>query len=402
MWDVLLTECHVASCAPGASGVCRDAALAIAGDRIAWVGPASRLPRKEARQTIRLDGAWITPGLIDCHTHLVFAGNRAQEWDRRANGATYEEIARAGGGILSTVKATRAASEDSLVDSAALRARAMARQGVTTIEIKSGYGLDLDTELKMLRAAARVGPRANVHVVRSFLGAHTIPPEFREDRAGYVDLLCGTLIPAVAREKAASALDVFCESIAFTPEETDRIFHAARKHGFSTRIHAEQLSDCGGAALAAKHGALSADHLEHLGDEGIAAMKQAGTVAVVLPCAFYFLKETKKPPIVQLRAAGVPIAVATDCNPGTSPSTSPLLALNMACTLFGLTPEEALAGMTVNAARALGIASETGTLEAGKRADLAIWNVSDPSELCYWLGADLLKARYVSGHLAQD
>ncbi len=398
MWDLLYTECHAATMA-GAEpyGVIRDAAIAIADGRIAWIGAAKDRPDHEVRETRRLDSAWVTPGLIDCHTHLVFGGNRAREWEMRAQGKTYEEIARAGGGILSTVRATREASEDDLVQSATARARVMARQGVTTLEIKSGYGLELESESRMLRAAARVGEAVGMRVSRTFLGAHALPPEYRESRTVYVDLVCNTMIPAIAREQLADAVDAFCETIAFTPAETERVFAAATANGLRVKLHAEQLSDQGGATLAAKYCALSADHLEHLSEAGIAAMKQSGTVAVVLPCAFYFLRETRKPPIAVLRKAGVPIAVATDCNPGTSPTASPLMALNMACTLYGLTPEEALAGMTCHAARALGLEDETGTLERGKSADLAIWAISDPAELAYWIGADLLRGRLLEG-----
>jgi len=398
MWDLLLTDCHAATMT-GAEpyGAIRDAAIAIAGGRIAWVGAAKALPQHDARETRPLDGAWVTPGLIDCHTHLVFAGNRAREWELRAKGATYEDIARAGGGILSTVRATREASEDALVQSATGRARAMAHQGVTTLEIKSGYGLDLETESRMLRAAARVGEAAKIRISRSFLGAHALPPEYGDNRKAYVDLVCHEMIPAIAEAGLVDAVDAFCETIAFTPAETERVFAAARAHKLRVRLHAEQLSDQGGAALAAKYHALSADHLEHLSDDGIAALKQSGTVAVVLPCAFYFLRETRKPPIVALRSANVPIAVATDCNPGTSPTASPLMALNMACTLYGLTPEEAITGMTRHAARALGLEAEIGTLEANKSADLAIWAIADPAELAYWIGADLLRGRYLKG-----
>jgi imidazolonepropionase len=393
-FDLLLVDCHAATMAGGGApyGAIRDAAIGITDGHVAYVGPRADLDAREARS---LDGAWVTPGLIDCHTHLVFAGNRATEWEMRAKGATYEEIARAGGGILSTVRATRAASENELVEQSLPRANAMVQQGVTTVEIKSGYGLDLDSELKMLRAAATVGERAGLQVSPTFLGAHTLPPEYRGDRAGYVDLVCGKMIPAIARGKLADAVDAFCETIAFTPEETERVFATARTHGLRVKLHAEQLSNSRGAILAARYGALSADHLEHLCDEGVAAMAQAGMVAVLLPTAFYFLRETKKPPIAALRGAGVPLAIATDCNPGTSPVASPLIALSMACTLYGLTPEEALAGMTRNAGIALN--SRAGTLAAGKPADLAIWRVSDPSELCYWIGADLLLDRYVAG-----
>jgi imidazolonepropionase len=403
MWDILLLECQAATMVSRSVtpyGAIRDAAIGIVGDHLAFVGPLKSLPAGPedcARTVIRLGGAWVTPGLVDCHTHLVFAGNRAGEWDARMRGRNYEEIAFAGGGILSTVRATRAVSEDALAESAAERARAMARQGVTTIEVKSGYGLDLENEMKMLRAAARVGERAHVRVLRTFLGAHALPPEYKDDRAAYIDLVCQQMIPTIAREKLADAVDGFCETIAFTPTETERVLAAASAHGLRVKLHAEQLSDSGGAILAAKYAALSADHLEYLSDAGVAAMARTGTVAVLLPAAFYFLRETRKPPVEALRRACVPIAIATDCNPGTSPVASPLIALNLACTLFEMTPEEALAGMTRNAAHALGLGSEIGTLEAGKSADLAIWNISDPAELAYWIGADLLRDRIISG-----
>ena len=397
MWDVLLADCHAATMAGVDYGSIRDAAIAIESGRIAWIGEAKDRPSCEAKEIQHLGSAWVTPGLIDCHTHLVFGGNRAWEWELRAKGKSYEEIAQAGGGILSTVRATRSCSEEQLANSAAARARKMTAQGATTIEIKSGYGLDLETEAKMLRAAARVGELADVRVVRTFLGAHAVPQEFKDNRKAYVALVCNELIPAIARERLAEAVDVFCETIAFAPAETERVFAAAKGHGLDVKIHAEQLSDSSGAALAARYSALSADHLEHLSDDGIAAMKQSDTVAVVLPCAFYFLRETRKPPIEKLRTAGVPIAIATDCNPGTSPTASPLIALNMACTLFGLTPEEALTGMTRHAARALGLQDDIGTLEPGKSADLAVWNIDVPAELAYWIGADLLRGRYLKG-----
>ncbi|HUO97051.1 MAG TPA: imidazolonepropionase [Rhizomicrobium sp.] len=393
MWDVLLLDCQA-----GPSPRIRDAAIGIARGRLAFVGPTDSLPgrpRDLAREIRPLGGAFVTPGLIDCHTHLVFAGNRAGEWDMRARGASYEEIARAGGGILATVRATRKASEDELVDAAVPRAAKLAHEGVTTVEIKSGYGLDLECELKMLRAAARVGEKAHVRVRRTFLGAHAVPPDC--ERGEYLRLLCEEMIPAAARGHLADAVDAFCETIAFAPDEVERVFAAAQAHGLALRLHAEQLTDCGGAALAARHGALCADHLEHLGEAGIAAMAGAGTVAVLLPTAFYFLRETKKPPVEALRAAGVAMAVATDCNPGTSPVVSLLTAMNMACTLFGLTPEEALVGVTRNAARALGLDAETGALETGKWADLAVWNIIDPAELSYWIGAGLLQDRYLEG-----
>lgn len=396
MWDILLKGCHAATMQGTGYGAIRDAAIAIEGDHIAWIGRADECPSRDARETRQLNGAWVTPGLIDCHTHLIFAGSRAHEWEQRLKGPSYEQIARGGGGIVSTVKATRAATEDSLVASGAERVRQMAAQGATTVEIKSGYGLDLETERKMLRATARIGEQTNMRVVRTFLGAHNLPPEFATDRTGYVDLVCEIMIPEIATEKLAEAVDVFCETIAFTLAETERIFAAAKAHGFDVKIHAEQLSNQGAAALAAKCGALSADHLEHLDDRGVLALAKAGTVAVLLPCAFYFLRETQKPPLEALRRANVPIAIATDCNPGTSPSVSPLLALNMACTLWGMMPEEALAGMTRNAARALG-RDDIGTLEAGRAADLAVWNVSELSELAYWMGSDLLQDRYFAG-----
>ncbi|MBV8976615.1 MAG: imidazolonepropionase [Alphaproteobacteria bacterium] len=394
MWDVLLLDCNAATMLGDAAfGAIRDAAIGIRDGRIAYIGPRSGSGPAQVKRS--LGGAWVTPGLIDCHTHLVFAGNRASEWDARRRGMSYEEIARAGGGILSTVRATRAASEDELVAQAQPRLAALRAQGVTTVEIKSGYGLDTETELRLLRAAGRLAH--DMRVSRTFLGAHALPPECALDRAGYVERVCDEMIPAVARERLADAVDVFCETIAFTPAETARIFAAARARGLGVKVHAEQLSNSGAAALAAECGALSADHLEHLDEAGISALAKAGSVAVMLPAAFYFLRESRKPPVAALRAAGVAMAVATDCNPGTSPCTSPLLVLNMACTLFDLTPEEALAGMTRNAARALGLALETGTLEVGKSADLAIWNVGEPAELAYWLGADLLRDRYFRG-----
>src|ERR1700743_3562603 len=342
MLDLLLTDCHLATMVDG-YGIVRDAALGIADGRIAYAGPRIDAP---ARETRALGGAWVTPGLIDCHTHLVFGGRGAGEWEMRRQGRSYEDIARAGGGILSSVRATRAASEDALVASPQRRADAMKRQGVTTIEVKSRYGLDLETELKMLRAAGRLD---GVRVSRTFLGAHALPPEYKDDRTAYVDLVCGTMIPQAA--PLAEAVDAFCESIAFTPAETARVFEAAAASGLRVKLHAEQLSSQGGGMLAAAHNALSADHLEHVSDSCIAAMAKAGTVAVLLPIAFYFLLETKKPPVAALRAAGVPIAIATDCNPGTSPAASPLVALNMACTLLDLAPEEGLVGLHAAAAR---------------------------------------------------
>jgi imidazolonepropionase len=395
MFDTLWVDCRLATMAPGAApyGALERGALAMKNGKIVWVGFAADLPKPPdefAHEVRRCDGAWISPGLVDCHTHLVFGGDRAREFELRLQGANYEEIARAGGGILSTVAATRAASLDDLVASAAKRLAGLTREGVTTVEIKSGYGLDLETELKMLQAAAHL---KDARIVRTFLALHALPPEFKDDRAAYVDLVADVMVPAIATAGAADALDAFCDNIGFTPEETERVFAAAREHGLPVKLHAEQLSNQRGAALAARYNALSADHLEYLDDDGVAAMAQAGTVAVLLPAAFYCLRETKLPPVDKLRAARVPMAVATDCNPGTAPMTSPLLAMNMACTLFRLTPEEALAAMTREAARALGLQDEIGTLEVGKAADLAIWDVTHPAELSYWLGAPLLRER---------
>lgn len=402
MWDTLWIGANLATMAHdgAAYGAIHDGAIAAKDGRISWIGARAALPGPTetlAHKVVRADGAWITPGLIDCHTHLIFGGDRAHEFEMRLEGAAYEDIARAGGGIVSTVAATRAASEQELTDAAAQRLSSMVRQGLTTVEIKSGYGLDLETELKMLAAAQSLGARMNVRVRRTFLGLHALPPEFRDDRAAYVQLVADVMIPAIAASGAADAVDAFCEGIGFTVGEVDYFFSAARTHGLEVKLHAEQLSNLHGAALAARYRALSADHLEYLDDAGIAAMANAGTVAVLLPGAFYFLRETQLPPIAKLRAAGIALAVAGDCNPGTSPITSPLAALNMACTLFRLTPEEALAGMTRHAARALNLQDEIGTLEIGKACDLAVWNVNRPAELAYWLGADLLRARVFNG-----
>lgn len=399
MWDHLLIGGHAATLRKDAQayGAVRDAAIGLEAGRIAWIGPRADLPgppRALAREVRELDGAWVTPGLIDAHTHLVFGGDRAGEWEARLNGASYEDIARGGGGILSTVRATRAASEDALVASAQRRLHALMRQGVTTVEVKSGYGLDRDSELKMLRAAGRLD---GARVRRTLLAAHAVPPEYRDNRAAYVDLICDDIIPAAAAEGLADAVDAYCETIGFTPAEVARVFEAAAVHGLRVKLHAEQLSDQDGAALAARFGALSADHLEHLSAEGVAAMAAAGVAAVLLPGAYYFLRDATPPPVAALRQAGVAMALATDCNPGTSPLTSPLLAMNLACTLFRLTPEEALAGFTRNAARALGLQDEIGTLEVGKAADLAVWRIDEPAELAYWLGADLLAGRWRAG-----
>jgi imidazolonepropionase len=378
-------------------GVVEDGVVASSGGRIAYAGPAAAAPAFEARETIDCEGRWITPGLIDPHTHLVFGGDRAHEFELRLAGASYEEIARAGGGIVSTMKATRAASRAELVASALPRLDALIAEGLTTIEIKSGYGLSLDDELKSLRAARALADARQVSVTTTFLGAHALPPEYAGDADGYIDLVCREMIPAVAAEGLADAVDAFCEGIGFTPAQTRRVFEAARAHGLPVKLHAEQLSNLNGAALAAEFGALSADHLEHLDAAGIAAMAQAGTTAVLLPGAFYFVRETKLPPIEALRAAGVPLALATDCNPGTSPLTSLLLTLNMAATLFRMTVDECLAGVTREAARAIGRLGSVGTLEAGKACDLAIWDIERPAELVYRMGFNPLHARVWKG-----
>jgi imidazolonepropionase len=400
MFDTLWTDCNLATMREGgaAYGAIERGAIGVKDGRIAWVGHAADAP-SEARDVRRCDGAWITPGLVECHTHLVFGGDRAREFEMRLQGASYEDIARAGGGIVSTVAATRAASKQELVESAARRLAGLTREGVTTIEIKSGYGLDLESELKMLEAAGDLASRANVRVKRTFLGLHALPPEFRDDRAAYVQLVADVMIPAIAAAGAADAVDAFCEGIGFTTEEVDYVFAAARENGLDVKLHAEQLSNLHGAALAARFKALSADHLEYLDAAGIAEMARAGTVAVLLPGAFYFLREKQLPPVDALRAAGVKMAVAGDCNPGTSPMTSPLIALSMACTLFRLTPEEALAGMTREGARALGLLDDLGTLDVGKAADLAVWDVKTPADLSYWLGAPLLLQRVFAGRV---
>jgi imidazolonepropionase len=383
MHDVAFVNANLATMRDG-YGAIRDGVVATTKQIISWIGPRSEWHEK-ARVEHDARGAWITPGLIDCHTHLIYAGNRAHEFELRLKGATYEEIARAGGGILSTVKATRAAGEDELVRRAQKRLEQWQREGATVIEVKSGYGLDRDTELKMLRAARRLsGPT----VKTTFLGAHALPEEYKGRADDYIELICSDVLRAAVRENLVDAVDAFCERIAFTPEQTRRVFQTAKTLGLPVKLHADQLSDSGGAALAAEHRALSADHIEHASEEGIKAMKAAGTAAVLLPGAFYFLKEKRLPPIEALRRHGVPIALATDHNPGTSPLTSPLLVLNMACTLFRLTPEEALAGMTRNAARALGLQPTHGTLEEGKSADLALWEIGAPAELAYAIGAN--------------
>lgn len=397
MTDRLLTDCHVATMAAqgGAYGAIEDGAVLIRDGRIAWVGPRAQAPAADVVE--RLDGRWVTPGLIDCHTHLVFGGDRSAEFEQRLGGVSYEEIARAGGGIVSSVKATREAGEDALYASAVARLEGLKATGVTTVEIKSGYGLDRDSELKMLRVARRIGREAGVRVRTSYLGLHAVPPEHRADRTAYVDLAIDDILPAAQAAGLVDAVDAYCEPIAFSGEEVSRLFDRARTLGLPVKLHADQLSDGGGAALAAKYNALSADHVEHTTEAGVRAMAQAGVVAVLLPGAYLMLRETTPPPIALFRQHGVEMAVATDCNPGTSPVASMTAALNLACVQFRLTPEEALAGATRIAAKALGVAEEVGTLEPGKVADLGVWDITRPAELCYWLGKPLLHARYVSG-----
>ena len=383
--------------APGL-GVVEPGAIVAHGRRIVFAGLErdARRARNSAR-IVDCEGRWITPGLIDCHTHLVYAGSRAAEFEARLAGASYEDIARAGGGIASTVRATRAASEDELVRQSLPRLDALLAEGVTTVEIKSGYGLDLATERKMLRAARRLAEGRRVEVRATFLGAHALPPEFAENRAGYVAEVADAMLPALAAEGLVDAVDGFCEGVAFSRQEMRRVFVRAKSLGLPVKLHAEQLSNSGGAALAAEFGALSAEHLEYASEEDAAAMARANVVATLAPGAFYMLRETKVPPIDLFRRYGVPMAVSTDCNPGTSPMTSLLLALNMAATLFRLTVEECLAGITLNAARALGLEASAGSLEPGKWADLAIWDIERPAELVYRLGFNPLHARVWRG-----
>ncbi|MHB8447204.1 MAG: imidazolonepropionase [Rudaea sp.] len=401
-WDHLLLDCRLATMVDNGSayGAVENAALGWKDGAITFAGPRSGLPGKPAELAAQVEstgGAWITPGLIDCHTHLVFAGNRAEEFEQRLSGIGYEEIARRGGGIVSTVTKTRAAGENELLAQSLPRARALLADGVTTLEIKSGYGLNLGSETKMLRVARRIGAELGISVRTTFLGAHALPPEFADRQADYVDEVCVRMLPAIAHEGLADAVDAFCEGIAFTPSEVRRVFETARALGLRVKLHADQLSDLGGAALAAEFGALSADHLEYTSAAGVRAMAASGTVAVMLPAAFYTLRETRLPPIAHFREHRVPMAVASDVNPGTSPILSLRHAMNMACTLFRMTPEEALRGATVNAARALGLA-DRGTLQAGKRADCVVWNVDHPAELSYWIGGNLVRRTFVNGH----
>ena len=383
-------------------GEIANGGVAISGDRIEWVGAMSELPselREGAASVLDAKDRWVTPGLIDCHTHLVFAGNRAREFEMRLQGASYEQIARGGGGIASTVRATRAATDEELFSVASTRLSTLESFGVTTVEVKSGYGLDVETELRMLHVARRLDVEHPVAVRTTFLGAHALAPEYTDDRSGYIDLICETMIPRVMDEGLADGIDAFCEGIAFTPQECERVFAVGTQHGLPIRVHADQLSDSGGAALAARVGALSADHLEYASEAGIQAMAKSGTSAVLLPGAFYFLGEDQVPPVDALRLHGVSMAIATDLNPGSSPINSPLTAMNMACVLFGLSPEEALCGMTRNAAKVLGMSGDRGVLSAGFCADMVLWDIDHPSELSYWIGSNPCDAVVQAGAL---
>ncbi|RWB89431.1 MAG: imidazolonepropionase [Mesorhizobium sp.] len=397
----LWRNARLATMAEGAAGlgIVERGAIAARDGLIVYAGAEADMPGSfgQGAETIDCQGRWITPGLIDCHTHLVYAGNRANEFEMRLSGATYEEVARAGGGIVSSVKSLRAAGEDALVAETLPRLDALLAEGVTSVEIKSGYGLDLDNEKKSLRAARRLESERKVTIRTTCLAAHALPPEANGDKDAFIDLVAATILPAVAAEKLADAVDGFCEGIAFSPEQISRVFDKTKALGLPVKLHADQLSNLHGAALAARYGALSADHLEYTDEAGAAAMAKAGTVATILPGAYYFIRETKKPPIDLFRRHGVKMAVATDSNPGTSPLTSLLLTMNMAATLFGLTVEECLGGVTREAARALGLLDETGTLEAGKSADLAIWNIERPAELVYRMGFNPLHARIWRG-----
>jgi imidazolonepropionase len=390
-WELLLTDARIATMRAGAAdyGVIEDGAIAISNGKIAWIGPKSGLPDNAAASNRSLDGRWVTPALIDCHTHLIFAGDRSGEFEERLRGASYEDIARAGGGIMSTVRATRDASADALYAAALPRVQALAAEGVGTIEIKSGYGLNIESELKMLSVARQLGEATDVTIRTTLLAAHTVPPEYRDNADGYIDLICNELLPEVVAGNLADAMDAYCESIAFSQEQVARLFERAAALNLPVKLHADQLSDGGGAALAARFDALSADHLEYTSAAGVNAMAEAGAVAVLLPGAFLTLGETQLPPINTLREKNVPIAIASDCNPGTSPICSLRSAMMLATRLFRLTPEECLAGSTRVAARALGL-DDRGTLEAGKRADIAIWNISHPRELAYWIGTPQL------------
>lgn len=398
-WDLLLIDARIASLRGDAPdyGVIEDGALAVIDGEIAWIGPASERPRHAAQETRSLGNRWITPALIDCHTHLIFGGDRAEEYEQRLAGVSYEEIAAQGGGILATVMATRSAEIDDLYDAALRRIRRLAASGVATLEIKSGYGLDVSNELKMLAIARNLGETSGISIQTTLLAAHTVPPEFAGKADDYIDLICEEMLPELAERHLADAVDAYCESIAFDAPQVAKLFRAATQAGLPVKLHADQLSDGGGAELAAHFKALSADHLEFTSTAGVRAMAQAGTTAVLLPGAFLTLGESQQPPVDALRADGVPIALATDCNPGTSPLCSIPYAMALGSRLFGLTPEECLAGVTREAARALGLADDRGTLEVGKRADIAIWDVDHPRDLAYWMGVNPLNDLLVGG-----
>lgn len=387
----LWQHCHVATMAQGKYSIIEDAAMVTAGSLIEWIGPRSQVPTADYAQVHDLQGAWVTPGLIDCHTHTVFGGNRSGEFEQRLEGVSYAEIAAKGGGIASTVRATRAASEDELFASAHKRLRSLLRDGVTTVEIKSGYGLDLANERKMLRVARRLGEALPVSVRATCLATHALPPEYKDRADDYIEHICTDMLPALAAEGLVDAVDAFCEYLAFSTEQVERVFKVAQQLGLPVKLHAEQLSSLHGSSLAARYHALSADHLEFMTEEDAIAMAASGTVAVLLPGAFYFLRETQLPPMEALRKHGVKIAIASDLNPGTSPALSVRLMLNMACTLFRMTPEEALAGATQHAATALGMGATHGSLEVGKVADFVAWQIDRPADLAYWLGGELDK-----------
>jgi imidazolonepropionase len=387
----LWQHCHIATMAHGNYSIIEDAAMVTAGQFIEWIGPRNEVPTADYARVHDLQGAWVTPGLIDCHTHTVFGGNRSGEFEQRLEGVSYADIAAQGGGIASTVRATRAASEDELFESAHKRLRSLLRDGVTTVEIKSGYGLDLASERKLLRVIRRLGDALPVSVRATCLAAHALPPEYKDRADAYIDHICSEMLPALAAEGLVDAVDAFCEYLAFSPEQVERVFKVARQLGLPVKLHAEQLSSLHGSSLAARYQALSADHLEFMTEQDAIAMAAAGTVAVLLPGAFYFLRETQMPPMDALRKHGVKIAIASDLNPGTSPALSVRLMLNMACTLFRMTPEEALAGATQHAATALGMGATHGSLEVGKVADFVAWQIDRPADLAYWLGGELDK-----------
>ncbi len=385
----------------GPYGAIEDGALAAKDGSIAWLGPRAALPdapQRLAARVVDAEGRWMTPGFVDPHTHLIFGGERVADFERRVAGESYVSAAAGGSGIAYTVAMTRASDDETLLRAGLQRLEHLIANGATTIEIKSGYGLDVETELRMLRIARCLGQRARVCVRATYLGAHVVPPEYADRRDAYLDLLCDVMLPRIAREGLADGVDVFCDAIAFSPRESERVLARARALGLARKIHADQIEDTGAAALAARYGALSADHLEHTGEEGVRALAAAGTVAVLLPGAYYYLRETAKPPVDALRRHGVPLALATDCNPGTSPLLALPAAMNLACVLFGFSPEEALSGVTRNAARALGL-DDRGELAIGKRCDLALWNVGSPAEIAYWLGGTLCAGVVVAGNV---